>query len=316
MQSREIISRSKNVFRELRKGNEKNINDIVKESGVAWSTVKSVLQNMVKNNIVKETGNKTKTGVVLNPKSESFSGVYIAGNTIYLSVVDFYGKKIHSTLKQFDDSLSFQKVLQEILQELKKFKNLKAVSICCDEYFEESTNDGMVYPTSNYCLRPILLDYYIPKGVEYYVTKTCITTSYWWCDTNDVSEIRDEDLNVIFSFSKDKCYYTIMANSQIIQKREIYGIKKDEKSFLDEIIIPIWKIINPNNMIFIVPDDPELKFIKENISNLSQEIIWKHWTINKDFERREPTKLIAKELQCPSEGAAIYAMYRYYGWAK
>ena len=301
MQSKEIISRWKVSFRELRKGKEKQKNDLVQESGISWSTINKVLPDLVSVGALKESqGNK----LVINPEYEYFAGIYISQNIVELSMIDFSGKEKLFRTKVFSDQQTYVDALIEILK-INHIKNIKAVSICADDYFGYMGAEVFYLPTNSNQMKGL----FVPEWQELYFAKTCETNALKWYE-----ETGNSELNVIFSFSEDKTYYTIMKNGFIIQNRRYCESIKNVKNFYTDVILPVWKAINPSNMVFVASSEEILNIINENIEEWQKHIGIHQLIINKEFELREPTKLIATEYSRPSESAALYALYSYYGW--
>lgn len=302
MESKDFISRGKLFFRDLRKGNEKLKTEIRKEIGISFPTMDKILPQLLSNGPLKKSGTEKLT---INPDYQSFAGVYVSKDTIYLSVIDFAGKEIYFETKHFGLQESFFESLREIL---KLCNSTKAVSICSDEYVDFSGNAQMY---DNVFLDERLMNDYIPKELEYYFEKICVTNSLKWYEDTE-----NDELNVIFSFSENEAYYTIIKDGVVIQKRRCTEKIDQVEEFFEKEIFPVWKSINPNNIVFIAPSEKILKLILNNTSKWHQKIIWAHMSINQSFEIRRPTKLIQAKQFHPSESAALYAMYRYYGWTK
>ena len=150
---------------------------------------------------------------------------------------------------------------------------------------------------------------FIPKGMSFYGEKICEANSLKYYDDNE-----DEELNVIFSFFENTCQYTIMKNGTIIQKRRAHTNIKETEEFYKDVVFPVWQIINPDKMIFIVSNEEIFNLLNNKISEWKENITVYNEHINAGFDSREPTELIVNKQFHPSESAAIHALYRYYGW--
>ncbi len=310
MQSIEFISKSRKSFRELRRGEEKQIKELANASGFSWPTTSTFVKELIESGMLIRNTKGSLALVALNQSfNESFAGLYISKDVIYVSVIDITGKEIFFDSKNIGEEDTFYNVLEKVLN-LPELSGIKAISISSDNYFDDTVGDSRI--SQSLWLPKKLIEKLFPEEVEHYYAKTCITNTWKWYDDY---EIQDDDLNVVFSLSEDNCYYTIMKNCQIIQKRICDGIGKDKENFLENVVIPTWKAINPDNMIFITWSKEISKFTKENLSKWNDEIVKNHYAINKDFEIGEITKLVVSEQPNFSISAAIYAMYRYYGWA-
>lgn len=304
MQSREAISKAPNYFRHLRKGEAKFKQTLHNEMGISFPTLAKTLDNLLSDEALKET---TDGKLLINPSYVSFAGVYISKGTIELSVIDFSGKEIHTDSKKFVDKISCTEALAEILK-LEYPENIKAVSICSHHYFNHGNYADFNYflGLSNDSIRK-----FVPEGIEFYLGKTCETNSWKWYDDTE-----DNGLNVVFSFFKNNTYYTIMKNGAVIQKRRYSDTFTSEDIFGNTVLFPVWKAINPDNMIFIESDENDIDLIKQNISAWQNKMMICHNTFNQSFEMRDETKLIVSKKFCPSVGAAFHALYSYYGWAR
>ena len=76
----------------------------------------------------------------------------------------------------------------------------------------------------------------------------------------------------------------------------------------------MWKVINPNNIIFIVSSKDEFDFWREKSYEWTSKIFHLNNTVEQMFEGNESTRLISIEQTNLSENAAFHAMYNYYGW--
>ncbi|MGM9970002.1 MAG: hypothetical protein ACI35S_06370 [Anaeroplasma sp.] len=302
MQSREFISRGKAFFRDLRKGNEKFKTEIKTEIGISFPVMDKILPKLLSDGPLKET---TKKKLMINPNYQLFAGVYISKDSIDISVLNFSGEETRFETKKFCLQISFFETLREILN---LNSSTKALSICSDEYFDYM---GIAKINEYILLDNHIMKDFVPEGIEYYFEKTCVTNSFKWYE-----DAEDDELNVIFSFFEDNSYYTIMKNGVIVQKRRYSNSLKEVNYFYENVIFPVWQAINPNNMIFIAPSENIFNFLKDNISIWSEKIRRAGIIVNQCFEVRRPTNLIVQEQFHPSESAALYAMYKYYGWAE
>ena len=302
MQSREFISRGKVFFRDLRKGNAKYKTEIKTEMGISFPVMDKVMPELLLNGPLKSTTTKK---LLINPNYQSFAGVYISKDSIDISVIDFSGREIRFETKNFGLEMSFFETLREVLN---LDSSIMAVSICSDTYFDYN---GIAKISDYFCIDNKLIKEYVPEEIEYYFEKTCVTNSFKWYD-----DAESDELNVIFSFFEDDSYYTIMKNGVIVQKRRYLKSLKTINEFYENIVFPVWQTINPDNMIFIAPSEDIFDFIKYNIPVWSEKIKRSDMVLNQCFEIRKTTKLIVQKQIHPSIAAAIYAMYRYYGWTK
>lgn len=301
MQTKEFVARGKLFFHDLRKGKDKIKTEIRKEVGISIPTVDKILPQLLSNGPLQKSGKEKYT---INPSYETFAGVYVSKDSIYLSVIDFSGKEIYFETKHFGLQESFFESLREIL---KLCTSTKAISICSDEYIDLMGNAQM---HDNVFLDERLINDYIPDKLECYFEKTCVTNSLKWYEDTE-----NNDLNVIFSFSENEAYYTIIKDGIVIQKRRCTEKIEQVEKFFENELFPLWKSINPSNIVFIPSSEKIFKLILNNTSKWYQTIAMEHMSINSTFEIRRPTKLIQAKQIHPPESAALYAMYKYYGWA-
>ena len=308
MQSKKIITDGKLFFRSLRKNEIKNRTkeELAKELGVSFPKLIKLLKDLTCNGVIIED---SKEKLIPNPNYASFAGIYITDDFVELSVIDFSGKEIYHNSKSFYDAASCVESLVEILR-FKELQNVKCVAICSDNYLESTThtlNQYLLITDDN-------MRNFIPEGIEIYFEKVCVTNSWKWIDT--YFNLEDHDLNVIISFYMNDCYYTIVKDGSIIQKRKCCDIVKEKEVFYKDVIFPILKFISPDNIIIIKPYEENFDFIENNLSELSHKSIMDYYTVTRNFEsmKRNPNGMIAEEIN-PPESAALYAMYKYYGWA-
>jgi len=306
MQSKEFISIAKDSFRQLRKDRGKLKNDLVEESGISWATLHGALKDMLECKVLKELPDKT---LIINPNYQYFAGVYISKDSIDLSIIDFKGTEQYFESKKVKNGMWAYAFVETLKNEW--LSKVKAIAICSDTYLESSDS----YRLNDFLwINDTFTRKYVPNNIEIFYGGTCETNSW---KGYDHFNLQDDKLNVIFSFYEQNCYYTIMKNGFIIQKRRYHtGIIKDAEWFFKNIIIPVCNAINPDNMIFMTTSEEISKFIKENILKWQEESVMYYWSTNQSFELRGPTNMIANEQAHPSEAAALYAMYGYYGWAK
>lgn len=280
--------------------------ELAKKSGISWPTMNNLKKHLIDCGALKNTSSDK---LVLNPEYESFAGIYFKENAIELSIIDFSGKQIYFVSKSYSTALECVETLVELLR-FKELQKVKAVTICSDDYYIESNAASL---NQYLLLNDTDLRHFVPQGIEYCCEKTCVTNSFKWYD---VYNPNDDELNVIISFYKDNCYYAILKNNFVIQKRRCTNIVKESEEFYKDVIFPILKFINPDNIIFIRPYDESFDFIENNISLLKHKITIDYYNLNRGFGtfERKTTKCDIVEIK-PAESAALYAMYRYYGWA-
>ncbi len=304
------IHKFEEIYRRLRNGKQiyyKDFHDLAK---LSWITTQKLIDELTDYGAIKKCSNSK---YVLNPKACFFAGIYISKYNIELSIIDLDGEEIIYKCDKYIDLSTLINSLQEMIKEAGLIK-CKAISICSDNYM--IIKEGIYRMTDYITLIDSAIEYKIPKELVYYLENSCVTNSWKWYADND---IKKSDLNVIVSFLEDRYFYTVMKNGMLIQKVVSANVQKDLENFYEDLIMPIVKSINPDNFIFLAPSD--------DMYNLIQNKIEDSW-IDKTFcnkadifkfdnwEYIYPTNMITKICSRVSHGAAMHALYKYFGWIK
>ncbi|MBQ3145637.1 MAG: hypothetical protein IJB90_03605 [Clostridia bacterium] len=343
--TRKLISSNLGMLRVLQSGNfsvkDDGLKGIVNKVNSSWPTLKKVKMDMIEAKIISED-------FKINSSFAFFVGISIYQNTIEISVVgldgkplswDFLSSHINNCPKNFDGKLSFDYSMSSLIDASNSLKQLICDLECCFPIkaicfsFDDINLKNKTFSFSNYFTGYTTSMYSFNDFCDLCL-KDISDNIELYLDCNSVCQIISEEFpcckkdndSVYINISQTGCYATTIIHNKIrnLKSFEISNlITESEKHLLlentvssSEFFSICKKLIYPFSF-SLLPEYFSIGHysLKKN-SDIFTNFILQKFDVFKEFGFTENNIPDFKfdTISSLSKGAALSAMYQYYGW--